>query len=156
MYLELEAIFNREGANREFDYSFALPDELIASDVHVKGSVYKKTGIVTLDAVASYTLGAVCAKCNAPIRREVSVRAQHTLIPHAETQEDDDYIVVDNMRLDLDELIGEDIFLAMPYRFLCKEDCKGLCPQCGQDLNAGPCSCKKATDPRWDALKDLF
>ena len=58
--------------------------------------------------------------------------------------------------LDVDKLLFGEALLNWPSRVLCKEDCKGLCPQCGQDLNAGPCSCKKATDPRWDALKDLF
>ncbi len=161
MYLELEAIFNREGAAKDFDYSFPLADELIASDVHVSGSVFKKTGIVTLKAEAAYLLSAECAKCGAPIRRTETVPVEHVLIGQAETEEEEDdydesYIVLDDLRLDLDELVGEDIFLAMPYRFLCKEDCKGLCPQCGADLNAGPCACKPATDPRWDALKDLF
>lgn len=43
----------------------------------------------------------------------------------------------------------------LPPKILCTEDCKGLCPQCGTNLNLEQCSCKPPTDPRWDKLKDL-
>ncbi len=156
MYIELDAVFGNEGAGKAFDYAFALEDELIASDVHVSGRVYNKTGIVYLEGKAVYELTAVCARCNAPIRKPVEVPLSHCLIPHAEDDEDDYYIVVENMRLDLDALVAEDIFLAMPSRFLCRESCKGLCSICGADLNQTTCNCVKSTDPRWDVLKNLF
>ena len=45
---------------------------------------------------------------------------------------------------------------AVPATLLCREDCAGLCPQCGADLNAGPCGCEQEEhDPRWDALKSV-
>jgi uncharacterized protein len=78
------------------------------------------------------------------------------LLTHAESEDNDEFIVLDGMRLQLDELVSEDIYLALPSRFLCKEDCKGLCAFCGQDLNEGQCSCNAPTDSRWDSLKDLF
>lgn len=156
MYLELEGIFNREGEIRNFDYDFSLDDELIASAVHVRGRVFNQTGIVRLEAQASYVLSAVCAKCTAPIKRQISVPVEHILISHSENEDNDLYIVVEDMHFHLDELVSEDIFLSMPSRFLCREDCKGLCSVCGADLNQGKCACAKPTDPRWDALKDLF
>ena len=58
--------------------------------------------------------------------------------------------------IDLDELVREQILLALPTRHLCREDCKGLCQKCGADLNAGDCSCEQGeTDPRWAALADF-
>ena len=156
VYIELDFIFGNEGSSKSFDYDFALEDELIVSPVHVAGSVVNQTGIVRLTAEAVYTLSTVCARCNAPIRREMHVEIDHALIARSENEETDDYITVENMRLDLDALASEDIYLAMPYRFLCRDNCKGLCAVCGADLNAGDCGCKKPTDPRWDALKDLL
>ena len=156
MYIELSAIFDNVGASREFDYSFPLQDENVSSDVRVSGKVFNKTGIVTLSAEAVYTLKAECARCNAPISRETVVPIEHCLIAHAENEDNDYYIVVENLRLDLDALVSEDIFLAMPARFLCKEDCKGLCSVCGADLNTTDCGCARQTDPRWDDLKHLF
>lgn len=156
VYIELDSIFGNEGADKSFSYDFVLEDELISSPVRVTGKVFNKTGIVRLTADAVYTLSTVCARCTAPILRDVHVEIDHELIAHAENEDNDFYIVVENMRLDLDALVSEDIFLAMPFRFLCKESCKGLCSICGADLNKTECGCKKPTDPRWDALKNLL
>jgi len=62
----------------------------------------------------------------------------------------------DGDRIDLDEIIREQIILAEPTKHLCQEACKGLCQKCGKDLNEGPCSCvEEKHDSRWDVLKNL-
>jgi uncharacterized protein len=54
------------------------------------------------------------------------------------------------------DLLREQVLLEVPLKTLCKEDCKGLCPHCGINLNTGKCECAQAaTDPRWEALKGL-
>jgi uncharacterized protein len=59
--------------------------------------------------------------------------------------------------LNMHNLINEQIVLALPMKPLCSELCKGICPLCGKDLNAGPCGCKRQTiDPRLKTLKKLF
>jgi uncharacterized protein len=59
-------------------------------------------------------------------------------------------------RIDLDEIIREQIILSEPTKHLCQEACKGLCQKCGKDLNEGPCSCvEEPHNPRWDILKTL-
>ena len=56
----------------------------------------------------------------------------------------------------LEDVMREQVLLAVPLRALCREDCKGLCPQCGQNLNAGPCNCAPPPpDARWTALREL-
>lgn len=58
--------------------------------------------------------------------------------------------------LDLTELVRQLIAMNLPTRPLCREDCPGLCPRCGADLNEGPCNCsKEQIDPRWAGLKKL-
>jgi hypothetical protein len=58
--------------------------------------------------------------------------------------------------LDLSQLAREQILLNLPEQVLCREDCKGICPTCGKDLNEGDCKCgEDEIDPRWAALKDL-
>src|SRR5882724_3974051 len=58
--------------------------------------------------------------------------------------------------IDVDALVREQIELGMPVHLLCNEECKGLCPTCGVDLNKGTCDCSsQAHDPRWDALAGL-
>src|ERR1051325_628957 len=51
--------------------------------------------------------------------------------------------------VDVTPAIREELFLAAPRYVLCRENCKGLCPQCGKDLNAGPCGCAPRADRRW-------
>lgn len=78
--------------------------------------------------------------------------------PGGEEMDDPDVYQLDPKadELDLRPAIREEWLLAAPSFALCKEDCKGLCPRCGTDLNAGACTCEeKGVDPRWDALRKL-
>ena len=64
---------------------------------------------------------------------------------------------IKNMELDLDELIRTDITLGVPYLFLCKEDCKGVCSGCGKNLNEESCECgKDEIDPRLEPLRKIL
>jgi uncharacterized protein len=56
----------------------------------------------------------------------------------------------------LEDALREQVLLAVPLKAICREDCKGLCPHCGKNLNIEPCSCTEPVeDPRWSALRDL-
>jgi uncharacterized protein len=56
----------------------------------------------------------------------------------------------------LEDVLREQVLLSLPARTLCQQDCKGLCPRCGQNLNSDTCACEAApADPRWSALSDL-
>ncbi len=63
--------------------------------------------------------------------------------------------VGDESFADLTEELRQDIILLFPSNPVCSEDCKGLCPRCGANLNEGPCSCKPEGDSRWGALDGL-
>ena len=64
--------------------------------------------------------------------------------------------VFDGKAIDVDEIVKEQILLAVPTRMLCREECKGICPECGTDRNTGDCNCvTNDIDPRWAALKNL-
>jgi uncharacterized protein len=58
--------------------------------------------------------------------------------------------------LPLEDVVREQVLLAVPLKAICREDCKGLCPHCGKNLNSGQCSCSEPIeDPRWAALKEI-
>ena len=57
--------------------------------------------------------------------------------------DDDEFIVAENYRVDIDEIALSDLLLELPTKLLCKDDCKGLCPVCGCDLNESECNCQK-------------
>ena len=72
-------------------------------------------------------------------------------------EEDDRALWIDEHHiLDLNEVLRQDALLAAPVHVLCKKDCRGLCPTCGQNLNAGSCNCTPDIDPRWGPLVDLL
>jgi uncharacterized protein len=77
--------------------------------------------------------------------------------PAAELLDDDLAVAVfDGEAIDIDDLVREQVILALPSRALCREDCKGLCPVCGIDKNLKGCECEsQPVDPRWAALNNL-
>ena len=162
MFIELEPVFNNIGLSLDFDYQLDLSDCEVAgvhpfgTPVRVKGCVRNKPGIVEISAEAVLTLSAPCDRCAADIRRTFTVPVEHTLVTHLNNDDNDELILIDNFRFDLDPLVSEDVFLSLPAKLLCREDCKGICPRCGKNLNEGPCSCEKPADPRLAVLKQLL
>ena len=62
----------------------------------------------------------------------------------------------DGDQADLDDILTTAVVLNMDSKLLCSEDCKGLCPKCGADLNLGPCGCKPEMDPRLAVLQQFL
>jgi len=70
--------------------------------------------------------------------------------------QDLDLSIFDGEAIDIDELVTEELLLAVPDHVLCSENCKGICPVCGVDRNSVTCDCQTAEiDPRWAGLKEL-
>ena len=95
-----------------------------------------------------------CRRCLAPVPMTVAadIRALFTQDPDALDDPDCYPVPRDATQIDLRPAVREELLLAVPRWVVCREDCPGLCPRCGQDLNAGPCGCPPAGDPRWQAL----
>lgn len=88
-----------------------------------------------------YAYSMPCNRCLTLTRKELCHNISHVIVNKLNDEEDfEDYIVIEGDELDLDELIYSDIILLTPTKFLCKEDCKGLCPTCGKNLNEGDCA----------------
>ena len=89
----------------------------------------------------------------------VNIDFEKTVCAEGDLQntDNDDYVEIEDSMLDIDEALIEDMILNFPLKILCDEDCKGLCPKCGIDLNTGSCSCvTKEIDPRLAVLLKLF
>lgn len=106
-----------------------------------------------------------CARCLEPVGHEVNRdfdliyrplgvdrRADEVAISQAETE----IGYYGGEGLLLEDVLREQVLLATPVRALCREDCKGLCPQCGCNLNVVACQCEPpAKEPRWEALSGI-
>lgn len=106
-----------------------------------------------------------CARCLAPVGVPLDVPLEELYTPTldiltgkpVEPEEEDRALWIDAHHiLDLTEVLRQNVLVAVPMQVLCKQDCRGLCPTCGSNLNEGPCDCQPETDPRWAALADLL
>lgn len=164
MILDLKKIFTDENETLSFDYNMDLSSTEVGggaypfvSPVKVKGTVVGKDGFAQLKVGASFDFSVPCDRCAGRINRRYDYSFSHTLVPSLENEDDDRFIEVRDEQLNLDELVREDILLELPTKFLCREDCKGICPKCGKNLNDGPCGCNSQhIDPRFDVLKNLI
>ncbi|MBQ8496938.1 MAG: DUF177 domain-containing protein [Clostridia bacterium] len=158
------------GASQQIDFEFSFTpseDSLLAtvySDVDfaepitVSGYVKNMAGYMILSADVRVSYRTVCARCIEPVCSELEISFEKDIASSEEvSSENDDYIIIEDKKLDLLAPVEEEIMLEMPSKTLCKEDCLGLCPKCGKNLNEGDCSCeKKEVDPRLAILKTLL
>lgn len=104
---------------------------------------------------------AVCGRCLKPFRLEQSLPLDLAFFKEKSPEDaeaaEEGTLFFKGDEIDLGEAVKEQLLLNAPMRPLCSEDCKGLCPVCGADLNTEACGCKpKSGDPRMQALKDYF
>ena len=163
MLLDLKKVFSDEGASSSFDYGMDLSSTNIngcypfVSPVSVKGIVKSHDGFAQLNADISFEFSIPCDRCTKQINNQYHYTFSHVLVLSLENEDDDDYIQVQNYKLDLDELMRANILLELPSKYLCSEDCKGLCPVCGKNLNDEVCNCDlHQIDPRLEVLKKLI
>ena len=104
-----------------------------------------------------------CSRCVGPAKVSLSAPFAVLYLPRdadtpeaAEDAEAPDVIPYEDDQLDLGDMLREEVLLALPYAPLCSEECKGLCPNCGKDLNEGACGCSDApADARFAVLRNL-
>ena len=131
----------------------------------IRGRVRRKGEEVELRGELEGKVAATCDRCLQPVEIPVRSEFRERFVPavswatepqHELQEEDLNLAVFDGEAIELDDLVREELLLAMPAHVLCREDCKGLCPVCGIDRNLSSCQCETgATDSRWEGLKEL-
>ena len=115
---------------------------------------------MSLDLDAVYAFETECARCLAPIDRTLTLSVRKSVAQEGtilSEEDEDEYLLLEGTKLPLDDLLAQTLFLELPYAPLCRQDCKGLCPSCGKNLNEGDCGCSRTrTDPRLKVLADLL
>lgn len=134
------------------------------SPLEISGEVSRIDGGYALSARLVYGGELECSRCLAtyPFREDETFSL--VLYPRRPesgeevelARNDLDALFYDDPVVPLAPIAEERVQMALPMKPLCRPDCKGLCPECGKDLNQGPCGCAHASvDPRWEALKAL-
>jgi len=100
-----------------------------------------------------------CSRCLKYFSHPMEIDFDLALVEESDNEQyspDEGFIFFKGEEADIRAAVEEAIFMALPLSPLCRTDCKGLCPICGQDLNIKACSCKEQEiDPRWEKLKQL-
>ena len=158
------------GLDRRFEVRDAVSDGLelampLASPLEVELNLALHAGRVLVRGRVAGSVALECSRClkgfSLPLDANVETYLEIAEEGAAETEhelsrEEMDTRLVEKGRIDLRDIIAEQIHLAVPLKTLCREECRGLCSRCGVDLNSGDCSCgEDQTDSRWDALKEL-
>ena len=140
----------------------------LLSDPLVQVEACRLEGRVIVVVALRTEVGVACARCLEPARAGVEgeMRYIFSLRRDERRQEaeegpdgEEEMIILDSWEdeIDLRQLIWEVLITSLPGAVLCSDDCRGLCPQCGADLNEGPCGCgKESRDPRFDVLKNFM
>ena len=162
MRLNLREIAQVPGGQIPFRYEKDLSDlpfDSVAAfhgPLAGKGVVRNTAGVLVLTADVSVEAVCVCARCLAEFERQMPLHVEAVLADELQDEENPDIYLLDGDDIDVDEVILTAFVLNMEQRFLCREDCQGLCEKCGKNLNDGPCQCRAETDPRLAALQQLL
>ena len=172
------------GLRRSWDLPREEVDAMVADDqagyrargpAHLDATLEKVERRVLVDAQVRAELTVPCGRCLAPIPVDLPVEFKLTLVPSDEYEDAlrsekdgnagkvasfDPALAEEEVYrgkvIDLDPLVREQLILALPRYPVCKDDCKGLCPVCGANLNDRECGCDRhVPDPRWAGLKNV-
>lgn len=164
MLLDLKPIMATPGDTIPFLESFDLSDLCygvsypVSEAVIAEGTVRNTAGVLVMKGTVRTRIHGVCDRCAGEFQRDVSFPIDAVLVTELSSEEDEDEnifpLVGDSA--DLEEIVRTVFVLNLDSKLLCREDCKGICPRCGKNLNLGKCDCRKEPDPRLAALAQLL
>ncbi len=163
MLFELKSVFQNEGEVKQVNYELDVADIDIdgvfpfRTPINVTATANNRASLVNLTIEACFDYIRCCDRCGEEFTRNMKMNFVHKLAQTLVDDGNDDYIETPDFKLELDEIVISDILLSLPHKNLCKDDCKGLCQICGQNLNKGECSCdRRQIDPRLEILKQFM
>lgn len=152
------------GATRHYEMDDFMPSpQEGAEELRVQGIVdllRTRRGILVTGDLRTAVVEE-CSRCLDPFEEPLTLASEeeffpltdvNTGVPLGMPEEAGPFIISERHILDLSEAARQAILIARPIQPLCRPDCRGLCPECGANLNQGPCQCQPAMDPRWATL----
>lgn len=139
-----------ENGTESFDIVSKSPVSLTVSNAGADKAV--------LRGKLELSLRGACSRCLAEVPVALKLAFERTILsPEVQGEEADDFAFMDGFSLDVDALVHDEILINWPAKILCMDDCKGLCPVCGQNLNERDCGCDTfVPDPRMAVIQDIF
>ncbi len=162
MWLDLSKIIEIPDARKSFEVTLD-PEHLSDPAVQcfkyppeARGEVVNTAGLLNLRGELKAEMTCVCDRCGTVFDRKKVLSLDVPLAADVEDEAEPEVFVIEGDGIDLNEVLETCFILDMETKSLCSEDCKGLCPTCGKNLNEGPCGCTKPLDPRFAVLSSLL
>ncbi len=166
MVLDVRPLLRGEKNKLPFDYMLSpIPMDRVSfkDDAHVSGEITNSAGYMQLKAQAHLAYETECDRCLDSVSGEFVLDFERVVADEGTLTEEqiednvDEYVIIEDGKLDIDEQLTEAMLLDFPRKILCSDDCRGLCPKCGKSLNNGDCGCvTKEIDPRLAVLATLL
>ena len=166
MLIDVSPLLRGEVSKIDIDYKLkaeSIADIEFPEEAHVRGELTDNAGYMRLCLSADLPYKSECARCLAPVSGVFSLDFERTVAPEGMLTEEqlednvDEYIVIEDGKIELDDAVKEELMLDFPRKLLCSDDCLGLCPKCGKPKKDGDCGCvTKEIDPRLAVLKKLL
>lgn len=157
-------LLHQPGTVRELTTAVGLDavdvdDERVRGDVAVRLTLTSSLDDIEVEGTLVVAWTDECRRCLKPLTDdlEIPVHERYAREPVAPgASEGPEEFPIEHGQIDLAPMVREEVLLAIPDAPLCRDDCAGICPQCGADLNAGPCDCDTTVrDERWAILDQL-
>jgi uncharacterized protein len=163
MYINVAQLLKEPvGSTRRYDVDEYVGEQ---GNNHVHGEVIltqaKQSILVQGSLVAS--IEDICNRCLKPVNLSIELKIEEQYFPSIDIvsglplpEDPDNYTIDENNIMDLGEALAQYILMAMPMKILCTQDCAGICPSCGKNLNDSKCKCAAhIKDQRWSKLINL-
>ena len=165
MLIDISGILLSDGESRYYDIELG-PDDVgledgkqLLSGISISLHIYNEDGYLHVKGYTEVALTAPCDRCltETKVTFPVNIDEEYEIRGNLITLDDDAAPYFTGESLDAEKLLHDSVLSSMPSKVLCKEDCKGLCPVCGQNLNERDCGCDRTVgDPRMEKFKELF
>ena len=136
---ELPFSFSENVSEGSADIYFKGLDAEPAGSIRISGRVYDLSGFYRLECRVSMPFATHCARCGKAFGYVCECDMQRIVSGDGEHDGNEEYIIYSDRQIELDGPVYEELSISFPSKPLCRQDCKGLCPVCGQDLNEGDC-----------------
>jgi len=162
MKLNLRTIIDRPGESLPFSFDLGLSDlhfdhmTRMDGPFKAQGVLKNVAGALELSGDMTVSMQCVCDRCMAPYRDERVIPVEAHLAESLQDEHNSEIFLLTGEEVDLDEIFTTAFVLSMDVKHICREDCAGLCPVCGADLNEEPCACKADVDSRLAVLQQLL
>lgn len=160
MIIDLKPLICGEKRELNIDESFdisGLTADIVSGTAQLRGKCIDRVGFVDMSLDVELDLIVSCSRCATDHKFKESYKMEYPLVTALDNEDTDEFVLLIDGKLDLLETATEFILINLPSIYLCDEDCKGVCPGCGVNLNKGECKCEgKEVDPRLAKLLDYL